>query len=184
MERGPLKTDNLHYNQQQDKVYCPMGQPMDRIADRKSKSKAGDTQTQARYQARNCHGCPLRSSVMSKDHRVVEINYNLKRHKKKARENLQSEQGLKHRSKRPWDVAATFAAMKHNRGFRRFMLKGLQRLGCLHGHITWPRSVPESLTEPLFEELNEIGIDNLTVYSKRSRLLLRRLHFWIKAGCA
>lgn len=128
-KEDPFRSQNLHYNEQQDKVYCPMGQPMDRIEDRKSKTSSGYPQTYARYQARNCEGCPLRGAChKGKDNRVVEINHNLRIHKQKVRKNLQSEIGLQHRSKRPWDVEATFAAIKHNRGFRRFMLRGIDKV--------------------------------------------------------
>jgi len=125
----PFRADNLYYHEDQDKLYCPMGQPMDRLGDRKSKTSTGYAQTYARYQAKNCEGCPLRGSChKGKGKRVVEINFNLKRHKQKVRQNLTSEQGLKHRSKRPWDVEATFAAIKHNRGFRRFLLRGVEKV--------------------------------------------------------
>lgn len=128
-KEDPFKSQNLFYNEEQDKLYCPMGQPMDRIEDRKSKTSSSYTQTYARYQAKNCHGCPLRGSChKSKGNRIVEINHNLRRHKRLVRENLTSEQGLKHRSKRPWDVEATFGALKHNKGFRRFMMKGLDKV--------------------------------------------------------
>ena len=125
----PFKVANLHYNEEQDKVYCPMGQPMNRIEDRERKTTSGYVQTLARYQARNCEGCPLRSSChKAKGNRIVEINHNLCRHKEQVRKKLLSEQGLKHRSKRPWDVEAVFAAIKHNRGFRRFMLRGTKKV--------------------------------------------------------
>lgn len=128
-KENPFRAGNLHYNEEQDKLYCPMGQAMDRIADRKSESSAGYKQTYARYQAKNCNGCSLRGSChKSKANRIVEINHNLSRHKQKVRQNLFSEQGLAHRSKRPWDVEAVFAAIKHNRGFRRFMLKGTDKV--------------------------------------------------------
>ena len=128
-KEDPFKTDNLHYNKEQDKLYCPIGQPMDRLEDRKSKTSAGYTQIYARYQAQNCDGCSLRGSChKGKGNRVVEVNNNLKRHKQKVRENLQSEPGLVHRSKRPWDVEPVFAAIKHNRGFKRFMLRGLDKV--------------------------------------------------------
>jgi len=125
----PFKTANLHYNKEEDKVYCPMGQPMDRIEDRQRTTASGFKQQIARYQARNCQGCSLRSSChKAKDNRVVEINHNLRRHKERVRKKLLSAQGLKHRSKRPWDVEATFGAIKHNRGFRRFMLRGMEKV--------------------------------------------------------
>lgn len=128
-KEDPFKSQNLFYNEEQDKLYCPIGQPMDRIEDRKSKTSSSYTQTYARYQARNCQWCPLRSSChKAKGNRIVEINHNLRRHKQMVRENLTSQQGLQHRSKRPWDVEATFAAIKHNKGFRRFMMKGLDKV--------------------------------------------------------
>ncbi|MEQ8646293.1 MAG: transposase, partial [Cyclobacteriaceae bacterium] len=128
-KEDPFKSQNLFYNQEQDKLYCPMGQPMDRIEDRKSKTSSSYTQTYTRYQARNCDGCPLRGSChKAKGNRIVEINQNLNRHKQAVRENLTSEQGLAHRSKRPWDVEATFGSVKHNKGFRRFMLKGIDKV--------------------------------------------------------
>jgi len=52
----------------------------------------------------------------------------LKRQKQQARQNLLSEQGKVHRSKRPWDVEATFAAIKHNSGFRQFILRGIEKV--------------------------------------------------------
>jgi len=124
-----FKAGNLHYNEKEDKVYCPMGQPMNRMEDREQKTASGYVQTLARYQARNCEGCPLRGSChKAKGNRIVEINHNLLRHKERVRRNLLSEQGIEHRSKRPWDVEAVFAAIKHNRGYRRFMLRGTKKV--------------------------------------------------------
>lgn len=123
------KSQNLHYNQEQDKVYCPAGQPMDRIGKRKTKTKSGYEQTYAQYQARNCLECPLRSGCFkAKGNRIVEINHNLRAHKQKVRDMLMSDQGIAHRKQRPADVEAVFAAIKHNRGFRRFMMRGTEKV--------------------------------------------------------
>lgn len=128
-KEDPFRSDNLHYNPEKDQVYCPMGQAMDWIGERKSKSSSGYAQTYARYQARNCHGCPLRGGChQGKGDRIVELNHNLRAHKQKVREKLISEEGLKHRSKRPADVEPVFAAIKHNKGFRRFMLRGIDKV--------------------------------------------------------
>ena len=102
---------------------------MDRIEDRERKTASGYRQIYARYEAKNCEGCSLRSSCHKlKGNRIVEINHELRRHKKKAREKLLSEEGKKHRSKRPADVEAVFGAIKHNKGFRRFNLRGLDKV--------------------------------------------------------
>jgi transposase len=128
-KQNPFSVDNLYYNQAQDKVYCPMGQPMDRIDNRKRSTASGFIQEYARYQARNCHGCPLRGPChKAKGNRVVEINHVLRKYKKTARENLLSEQGIIHRKKRPADVEATFGIIKQNKGFRRFMLRGIDKV--------------------------------------------------------
>ncbi|NRA48701.1 MAG: IS1182 family transposase [Phaeodactylibacter sp.] len=128
-KEDPFRAQNLHYNEGQDKLYCPMGQPMDRIEDRKSKTKNGYTQTYARYQAKNCEGCPLRGGCYkAKGNRVVEINHNLKRLKAKSRDNLLSDKGIAHRKQRPADVEAVFGNIKHNKGFKRFMLRGTKKV--------------------------------------------------------
>jgi hypothetical protein len=45
-----------------------------------------------------------------------------------ARELLTSERGLKHRSQRPDDVEQTFANIKANKKFKRFPLRGLEKV--------------------------------------------------------
>jgi transposase len=126
---NPFHPDNLFYNQQQDCYYCPMGQPMHRLKDKQSKTINGYVQTYARYQAQRCEGCPLRGSChKGKDNRIIEINYTLKAYKQKAKENLQSQTGIRHRKKRCADTEPVFANIKHNKGFKRFMLRGLLKV--------------------------------------------------------
>lgn len=126
---NPFNVNNLYYNQETDILYCPMGQPMQRVGERKSKTSSGYQQSYAQYQAKNCHGCPLRGLChKSAGNRIVEINHNLRLHKEKVRKNLNSEQGIKHRKQRPADVEAVFGMIKHNKGFRRFMLRGLDKV--------------------------------------------------------
>ncbi len=106
-----------------------MGHPMDRIEDLKQRTGSGFKQVYARYQARNCHGCPLRGPChKAEGNRVVRINHTLQKYRKKARENLLSEEGIRHRKNRPADVEATFGIIKQNKGFRRFMLRGLEKV--------------------------------------------------------
>lgn len=128
-KEDPFRSENLHYNEEQDRLYCPMGQPMDRIGDRKSKTKSGYEQTYARYQAKNCQGCPLRGGCyQAKGNRIVEINHNLRRLKAKSKTNLLSDKGIAHRKQRPADVEAVFGNVKHNKGFKRFMLRGIKKV--------------------------------------------------------
>lgn len=119
-------TDNLHYNKEQDCYYCPMGQRMARIGTRKRITENGFNQQYARYQAINCKGCPLRSLCNnSKGNKILEINHNLERLKAKATQKLTSEEGLYHRRKRPADVEPVFGNIKYNKGYKRFLMRGL-----------------------------------------------------------
>lgn len=64
----------------------------------------------------------------SKGERNITYNHNLHRHKKKARELLTSEKGVNYRRKRVWDVEGTFAILKQNKGFKRFRLRGKEKV--------------------------------------------------------
>ncbi len=123
-KKYPFKPDALFYNSEKDHYICPMGQQMQNIGTHQTKTRTGFTQTISRYQTKNCQGCPLRGAChKSKDNRIIEINHTLNKYKQKVRENLNSEQGIYHRKKRPWDVEPVFANIKNNHHFKRFMLR-------------------------------------------------------------
>tara|TARA_R110002126_G_scaffold75315_1_gene187876 strand:- start:13905 stop:14264 length:360 start_codon:yes stop_codon:yes gene_type:complete len=101
------------------------------------KAKNGFEQEVHRYQAQNCNGCPLRTSChKSKYNRIIERNYNLIRLKSKARTLLNSEQGIAKRKQRCWDVEAVFGNIKQNMNFKRFMLRGINKVNVEIGLIT------------------------------------------------
>src|SRR5690606_39659362 len=82
----------------------------------------------SRYQAPNCDGCPMRGVChKAAGNRIVEINHSLRKHKQAAKERLNTEQGIKYGKRRSADVEPVFAQLKHNHGFRRFLLKGLSK---------------------------------------------------------
>jgi transposase len=121
--------ENLHYNPEEDYYVCPMGQKMLKTHENQKKTAAGYTQTLSHYQAKNCEGCSLRGQCFKgQGNRSIERNHNLERHKQRARELLLSEIGIQRRKQRSADVEPVFAHLKHNNGFRRFSLKGLQKV--------------------------------------------------------
>jgi len=124
-KKNPFRPGSLYYNSEQDHYICPMGQQMQSIGTtHQTKTKTGFIQTINRYQAANCNGCPLRGAChKSKDNRIIEVNHALNKYKQQVRENLNSEQGIYHRKKRPCDVEPVFANIKNNHHFKRFMLR-------------------------------------------------------------
>jgi len=128
--------DQLHYNKEIDTYYCPMGQAMTNIGSYKKKIKNDFEQELHRYQAQNCNGCPRRSLChKSKYNRIKERNYNLTRLKAKARTRLTSEQGIAKRKQRCWDVEVVFVNIKQNMNFKRFMLRGIDKVNVEKGLI-------------------------------------------------
>lgn len=123
---NPFRVSNLFYNPHDDFYVCPMGQKMKFIRQEKRYTASGYQQTVSVYRASRCEGCPLRGQChKSKRDRQIEVNHSLDDYKARARELLTSEQGLKHRSKRPIEPEAVFGQIKECGRFRRLRLKGL-----------------------------------------------------------
>ncbi len=136
-DKNPFKADKLFYNKDKDCYTCPMGQPMDFIGEVTRKTSTGFKQTLKRYQAKNCESCPLNGAChKSQGNRIIEKNENLQRHKTIAYELLNSEEGIKHRKKRCCDVEPVFGNIKQNHGFKRFMLRGKEKVTIEWGLIS------------------------------------------------
>ena len=119
---NPFHHDNFHYNAAEDYFVCPMGQHMTRMGTSHSKTASGYRSESARYRAQNCKGCPLRCLCYKArgDRRVIEVNHRLNGYKRKARELLTSEEGLRHRGRRCIEPEAVFGQMKFDMAYRRF----------------------------------------------------------------
>ena len=70
----------------------------------------------------------------STGNRIIGRNHNLIKRRKEIRELLESEIGVVKRKER-WKVEAVFGNIKHNKGFKRFNLRGLQKAGIEVGLI-------------------------------------------------
>jgi hypothetical protein len=106
-----------------------MGQQMNFIKEKIKITDNGFRQTKRLYQAENCNGCPVRDICnKSKSNRIIEINERLNHYKSIIRERLTSERGKKYRSQRPVDVEAVFGIIKWNRNYRKFLLRGLEKV--------------------------------------------------------
>lgn len=127
--KKPFAAAGLFYNKEGDYYVCPMGQHLNLVGVRNKKTTTGFEQTTHIYKAKNCEGCPLRGVCHAANgNRTIEVNHNLNRLKQKADSLLLSEEGIKHRKKRPWDVEPVFGNIKANHHFRRFMLRGIKKV--------------------------------------------------------
>jgi len=124
-----FKGENLEYDKKRDVVYCPIGEPMKRIGVTTRITASGFKQTITKYKAKRCKGCPVRDVCHSQvGNRTVDINHRLKKLKQQANTRLKSVKGVAYRKKRPADIEPVFANIKHNKNFKRFMLKGINKV--------------------------------------------------------
>lgn len=127
--KKPFTTDHLYYNKEKNHYICPMGQPMQHIGTYSQKSDAGYTRILDKYQAKNCMGCPLNGVChKSKGNRIIEVSHKGNCYKQQSKENLKTEQGIYYRKKRCIEPEPVFANLKHNKNFKRFMLRGLEKV--------------------------------------------------------
>ena len=128
-KRSGFAADQLYYNSNEDYVVCPMGQHMRNTGTYNTTNRSGYEQTITRYRAADCNGCPLRGMChRQKDNRVIEVNHRLRTLKQQAADRLRSPEGIARRKNRCADVEPVFANIKHNKGFRRFMLRGMEKV--------------------------------------------------------
>ena len=128
-EPHPFSPQSLYYNAGGDYYVCPMGQHMGRVGTTRSKTESGYVTESARYKAQRCEGCPLRGSCFKgKGDRIIEVNHRLDGYRRKARERLTSEEGIKHRGRRCIEPEAVFGQMKYDMAYKRFRHFGIDKV--------------------------------------------------------
>lgn len=128
-DKKPFSVDKLHYNSSQDCYICPMGQQMSCIGTFTQKTSTGFQQQIKKYEAKNCINCPLNGACQkSKGNRIIQVNEQLEAYKDRAYELLNSDVGIAKRKQRSHQVEPVFGNIKQNHGFRRFMLRGKEKV--------------------------------------------------------
>ena len=97
---------------------------MENIGQQKAPTANAYIQTYQLYQARNCHGSPLRGLCHNaKGNRTIKRNHELIRLRAMAKELLTSKQSIAHRKRRCWDIEAVFGNIKQNMYFKYFFIE-------------------------------------------------------------
>ena len=130
------RVENLYYNEEEDYFVCPMGQKMYRKRTYIEKTPSGYRQEKRVYAAQNCKGCPVRGLChKSIRNRELQVSIKLRKYKEKVKAYLLSESGIKYRKQRSVDVETVFGQIKQNKGFRRFLLRGLEKVNIEFGLV-------------------------------------------------
>ncbi len=128
-KKRPYQAENFEYDPEVDEYECPQKKRLRYAYIKPYKSENGFISERRVYICEDCYQCPVKTQcTRSKYNRQIQIGVDWERLKQKARDNLLSLQGLEMRSRRPVEVEAVFGQLKQNWGFRRFLLRGKQKV--------------------------------------------------------
>ena len=134
--KNPFRKENLPYDSATDSFTCPAGQRLTFAHMKSRRSENGYEQTLRVYECEDCRWCRSRTAChSSRFNRRIEINPTLDMFRATAREKLTSETGRTLRARRAVEVETVFGDIKQNRRFRRFCLRGLEKVGIEWGLI-------------------------------------------------
>ena len=128
----PFLKDNFAYDKLADTYRCPNEQDLRLKRTYESEGKRNGYKSLLKeYECSSCSGCPFYKQCCKSEkgaNRTIIINEKLEKYKQQARQNLKSEPGQALRKRRSIEIESCFGDIKHNMSFRRFHLRGLQKV--------------------------------------------------------
>jgi hypothetical protein len=142
-----FKAENMPYDPEQDVFTCPNGQPLTYQATHHPKTKNGYRIEQRVYACADCQGCPMKAQcTRAAGNRQLHVSFQLWAYRQQARENLLSLIGQKLRAARGVEVETVFGRIKEDWGFRRFLLRGLEKVGIEWGLLSMAHNLAKVWT--------------------------------------
>ncbi|MBR6316532.1 MAG: IS1182 family transposase [Lachnospiraceae bacterium] len=128
-KENPFLTRNLPYDKESDSFICPEGKRIIHVGSRKYVTEAGYETRKDFYRCNECAGCPSAGLCKKTDGaKTILHSHRLEELKMKANRNLCSDEGLRLRSLRVVEVEQTFGRIKGCWSFRRFHLRGKDKV--------------------------------------------------------
>lgn len=125
----PFQVEHMVYDAPADSFICPQGQRLHYRYTTHSKTKTDYRPEQRVYECNDCQSCPVKEKcTKATGNRQVRANFISWVYRQWARENLLSEKGQQMRAQRGVDVETVFGRIKDCWDFRRFLLRGLEKV--------------------------------------------------------
>jgi hypothetical protein len=129
LRKHQFRSDHFEYDPQTNEFICPAHKRLSYRFTSRYKTDNGYESQRRHYECADCQDCPLKSQcTKSKGNRQIQISFQLRDYRKQARQNLTSELGQQLRVRRSTEVETVFGHIKHNMHFRRFHLRGLEKV--------------------------------------------------------
>ena len=128
-ERETYWASNWKHDELRDEIVCPQGKRLVYEKTRSVRTENGYLTKRRVYHCDECGGCPVREQcTQSKYGRRPMLSMRLRQFRTTATKRLLSREGKQLRSQRLIEAEAVFGRLKHNWGFRRFLLRGLKNV--------------------------------------------------------
>jgi len=148
VERLRFKSGSFSYDQKKDEFLCPVQKRLVYMETKPYRSKNGYLSERRFYESSDCTTCPLKPKcTKAKSNRRIQVSFELRPYRQQARDTLLSEQGGTLRQLRSTQLKTVFGDIKHNMGFRRFMLRGLKKVAIEWGVLCMAHNLRKLATQ-------------------------------------
>lgn len=129
-KKQTFNAENWEYDPEQMRYTCPWEKPVSYKNTVTKKNASGYEQTYNVYQCDDCEGCPFRQSCAKSEYgKIVQRNENWISQKTKVKQLFTTEEYKTLMKKRSTECETVFGQIKANQHFRRFHLRGKEKVG-------------------------------------------------------
>ena len=127
------RAENMVYDKERDLYICHAGKELPVLYERNPKNESGYRRTITIYGCRDCRGCPYKTDCihgnncntpMEERNKTIQVSKKMLGYRKKDLERITSEYGTLLRVNRSIQAEGSFADVKEDMNFRRYLYRG------------------------------------------------------------
>lgn len=131
------RVENMDYDEEKDAYTCRMGQVLTAQYERTEKTATGYSRTTTVYKCSNCNGCNRKKECikgnncktpMEERDKVLYVSKKMKQKRAEDLERITSEYGTQLRMNRSIQAEGSFAEIKQDMEFRRYLYRGTENV--------------------------------------------------------
>ena len=131
------RRENMKYDSETDEYICTNGKKLRPIYNRHSKSRNGYVSTVTIYECESCQGCPYKDKCihgnncktpMEERNKRLNVSKVMKQKRQETLERITTEYGTQLRMNRSIQAEGSFAVVKEDMNFRRYLYRGKENV--------------------------------------------------------
>ena len=131
------RRENMGYDPETDEYICSEGKRLKPVYDRRSKNRNGYVSTVTVYECESCQGCPCKDQCihgnncripMEERNKRLNVSKVMKQKRQETLERITTEYGTQLRMNRSIQAEGSFAVIKEDMNFRRYLYRGKENV--------------------------------------------------------